>query len=500
MQVLENIWNMLKHGQPFVFNSVAFFVLFLAFYSVYTIALSRVQLRNVMLVVFSLFFYYKIAGWFVLLLMATAASDFFIGQAIFKTRSARGKSAWVVLSLVINLGSLCLFKYADFFIETWSNISVWLGGASPDTDSLLLHLVAPIGISFYTFKTLSYIFDVHREMIDEPERNYINYLLYVSFFPNILAGPISLARDLLPQIGANTSITSDMIGKGFFLIMCGAVKKFFFSNFIAANFVDRVFDQPHLFSGFENLMGSYGYMIQIYLDFSGYTDIVVGIALLLGFVIEPNFNQPFKARNITDFWRRWHMSLSKWLNEFLYLPISYGLRNWKKWGAVVAAIITFFISGLWHDAKWTFVIWGLLHGTAIAYEAITQRARSAVSKKTPKWLYNFLSIFITFNFLSLSAVFFRADDMEKAKQLFEGIFTRMDPGIAGAWLMNYTGVFVLMVIALVLQYLPGPFDNKVQLTFGKMHWSLKTLTLFVVILAIYQAVSSAPQAFIYLEF
>lgn len=494
MQIIDNIWSWFRYGEPFVFNSVAFFALFFVFYAIYTLAVNRVQLRNVLLVVFSLFFYYKIAGWFVLLLAATAAFDFFIGQAIFGTRSAKGKKAWMLLSLFINLGSLCFFKYVNFFIETWFGI------VSPDIDPVLLNIVAPVGISFYTFKTLSYVFDVHREMIDEPEKNYINYLLYVSFFPNILAGPISFARDLLPQINSKITITSDMISKGFFLIMCGAVKKFLLSNFIAENFVDRVFDQPHLFSGFENLMGSYGYMIQIYLDFSGYTDIVVGLALLMGFVVDPNFNQPFRARNITDFWRRWHMSLSRWLNEYLYLPISYGLRNWKKWGAVVAAIITFFISGLWHDAKWTFVIWGVLHGIAIAYEAITQRARSTVSKKTPKWLYDFLSIFITFNFLSLSAIFFRVDSIEKAREMFEGIFTRMDLSIAGAWLLSYTPVFILMVLALVLQYLPNLWDNKVQLTFGKMHWSLKTITLFVVILAIYQAISSAPQAFIYLEF
>lgn len=494
MLLFTQIWEWFRHGQPFVFNSVAFFVLFLLFYGVYSIAFKHVKMRNILLLLFSLFFYYKITGWFVLLLVATATSDFFIGQAIFKTESGRGKKAWMLLSLLLNLSSLCFFKYVNFFIESW------FGLVSPEIHPTLLHIIAPVGISFYTFKTLSYIFDLHREMIDEPERNYFNYLLYVSFFPNILAGPISLARDLLPQIASKLVIDNEMLSKGFFLIMCGAVKKFFFANLLAENFVNRVFDQPHLFSGFENLMGSYGYMIQIYLDFSGYTDIVVGIALLLGFAIQPNFNQPFRSKNITEFWRRWHMSLSKWLNEYLFLPISFGLRTWKKAGVVLAAIITFFISGLWHDAKWTYVIWGTLHGLAIAWEAATQNARSRVSKSSPKWLYNFLSIFITFNFLSLSAVFFRADSVAKAGEMFRKIFTSLNFDIALPWLLNYTSVFVLMVIALVLQYLPLQWDKKVELTFGKLHWSIKTVTLALLILVIYQAMSSAPQPFLYLEY
>jgi alginate O-acetyltransferase complex protein AlgI len=494
MLLYSQVWEWFRHGQPFVFNSVAFFVLFFLFYGVYAIAFNKVQLRNIVLLLFSLFFYYKIAGWFVLLLVATASSDFFIGQALFKTESAKGKKGWMLLSLILNLSSLCFFKYINFFIESW------FGLVSPGAHPVLLNIIAPVGISFYTFKTLSYIFDLHREMIDEPEKNYINYLLYVSFFPNILAGPISLARDLLPQIASKLVIDNEMLSKGFFLIMCGAIKKFFIANMLAENFVNRVFDQPHLFSGFENLMGSYGYMIQVYLDFSGYTDIVVGIACLLGFIVQPNFNQPFKARNITDFWRRWHMSLSKWLNEYLYLPISFGLRSWKKAGVIVAVMITFFISGLWHDAKWTFVIWGCLHGLAMSWEAATQSARSAISKKVPKKLYNFLSIFITFNFLSLSAVFFRVDSVAKAGEMFRRMFTDMNFSIALPWLLNYTNVFVLMVLALVLQYLPLQWDNKVQLQFGKLHWSLKSMTVFVIFIAVYQAISSAPQAFIYLEF
>lgn len=494
MLLFDQLWQWFKHGEPFVFNSVAFFALFMLFYGVYAAAFNKVQLRNVLLVLFSLFFYYKLAGWFVVLLVAAATSDFFIGKALFKTQSPRGKKAWMLLSVIINLGSLCFFKYVNFFIATWFGIT------EPAIEPVLLSIIAPIGISFYTFKTLSYIFDLHREMIDEPERNYINYLLYVSFFPNILAGPISLARNLLPQIASKLVITNEMVSKGFFLIMCGAIKKFFISNYVAENFINRVFDQPHLFSGFENLMASYGYMIQIYLDFSGYTDIVIGIALLLGFTVEANFNQPFISKNITEFWRRWHMTLSKWLNEFLYLPISFGLRTWKKAGIVIAVMITFFISGLWHDAKWTYVIWGCLHGLAISYEAITQNARSAVSKRVPKKLYNFLSIFITFNFLSLSAIFFRAENMEKAGEIFGKIFTSMDWSIALPWVMNYLNVFVLLVIALTVQYIPPQYDNKLQLQFGKLHWSLKTMTLFVVIVLIYQAMSAAPQAFIYLEF
>ena len=270
------------------FNSVLFFVLFFVFYSIYSLTVRKISVRNLWLLLFSLFFYYKIAGSFVLLLVAMGSSDFFIGKAIAGTSKNKKRNFLLGLSLTLNLGFLLFFKYTQFFFDSWMGVT----GQS----TINLHIIQPIGISFFVFKTLTYIFDVHREMIEEPEKNYINYLLYVSFFPNILAGPIAKARNLLPQFRQAVEIDAQKIGRGLFLILSGLFFKIVIADFLAVNFVDRVFDAPIYFSGFEAFMASVGAMFQIYYDFAGYTNMVLGISLLMGFTIEPNFNQPFLAK------------------------------------------------------------------------------------------------------------------------------------------------------------------------------------------------------------
>jgi D-alanyl-lipoteichoic acid acyltransferase DltB (MBOAT superfamily) len=260
-----------NHYHPLLFNSVLFFLLFTIFYFVYTAAFHHVKARNTILLLFSLYFYYKVSGAALILLLIISTTDFFIGKGIFKAKKKSGKTWLLLISLFIDLGCLFYFKYANFFLQAWASIN----GIN---NALVLNIILPVGISFFVFKTLSYIFDLYRETIEAPERNFFNYVLYVSFFPSILAGPISKAADLLPQIKNKLIINREIIGKGFFLIMSGAFKKIVIADFLANNFVDRVFDAPSYFTGFESLMASYGYTIQLYFDFSGYTDIVIGIA------------------------------------------------------------------------------------------------------------------------------------------------------------------------------------------------------------------------------
>jgi len=362
------------------------------------------------------------------------------------------------------------------------------------------NILVPIGISYFVFKTLTYIFDIYRERMDEPEHNYINYVLYVSFFPNILAGPISKARDLLPQIKNKLVITEEHIGRGFFLILTGAFKKVFVADYLANNLVDRVFDTPTLYTGFENLMATYSATIQIYFDFSGYTDIVIGIAFLLGFTIQPNFNKPFLAQNVTEFWRRWHITLSQWMNEYLFYQFSFSLRRFRMFGVIVAVLLTFFISGVWHGANWTFILWGCSHGLAIAYDVITKGTRVSIAKVIPAPIYRFISIFITLNFLSLSIILFRSSDITKAMQMYETIFMNFDLGIARDWFAAYTYPFAMVLFAYVLHYLPQQWNNSLTNIYIKMHWTLKAIIAFVAILLIYQAFNTDTQPFIYLEF
>lgn len=481
------------HNHPLLFSSALFFILFSVFYMIYVFAFNNVKARNILLLLFSLYFYYKVGGLAILVLLAISTTDFFIGKWIFNAKKKSQKVWFLALALLLDLGSLIYFKYTNFFLQTYA-------GISGIQDPIVLNIILPIGISYFVFKSLSYIFDIYREVIEVPEKNYFNYVLYVSFFPNILAGPISKAADLLPQIKEKLIINRELMSKGLFLIMSGAFKKIFIADFLAGNFVDRVFDAPDYFSGFESLIASYGYTIQLYFDFSGYTDIVIGIACLLGFSLMPNFNKPFSATNVTDFWRRWHLTLSAWLRDYMFTPMSLKLRNWGTFGLMFSVFITFIICGFWHDAKVTYIIWGGLHGLAMAWDILTNKIRNKFKKRTKSRLYKFISIFITFHFICFAFVLFRAADVATALKMYEKIFTSVDFSLAGQWISLYLYPFLVLLLGLILHYTPVNWNTKILGGFTKLHWTLKACVIVFAFILIYQVFSAQAQAFIYLEF
>lgn len=475
------------------FSSVMFFLLFTVFFFFYTLAFNKVSIRNSLLLLFSFYFYYKVSGAAVLLLLFISTSDFFIGKGIFSAQKKSGKRRLLMLSLLVNLGVLIYFKYFIFLAKTWFDINNL-------QDPLVINIITPLGISYFIFKTLTYIFDLYNESLDAPERNYINYLLYVSFFPNILMGPISKAADLLPQIKNKLFITNEHIGKGLFLIMTGAFKKIFIADFLAGNFVVRVFEAPDYFTGFDNLMASYANAIQLYFDFSGYTDIVIGIACLMGFSIMPNFNKPFSATNVTDFWRRWHLTLSAWLRDYIFTPLALKYRNIGTFGAVLAIMITFILCGIWHDAKITFVVWGALHGLAMAWDIITNKIRAKIKNKINLSLYRFISIFITFHFICFSFIIFSAKDMQSALAFFTKIFTDLDFSLFFRWIVLYTMPFVILLLGILLHFTPFKWNTALMNIFTKLHWSLKILIVVFAFIVIYQMFSSHALPFVYLKY
>ena len=491
MELLKQIFAF-QQSNPLQFNSVLFFTLFTGFYTIYALISRNIAVRNFGLLIFSLFFYYKIGNSFVFLLILMASSDFFIGKRMAASRNDRVRNLLLGLSLFVNLGLLLFFKYTQFFLDSWLGFT--------HQSAINLHIIQPIGISFFVFKTLSYIFDVHREMIEEPEKNYVNYLLYVSFFPTIMAGPIAKARNLLPQFQQSVTISAKHVGRGLFLILSGLFFKIVIADYLAANFVDRVFDAPIYFSGFEAAVASVGAMFQIYYDFAGYTNIVLGIALLLGFEIEPNFNKPFLAKNITDFWRRWHITLSTWFNEFLFTPLSFSFRKLHTFGAILAVLITFFVSGFWHGAAWTYILWGLSHGVAIAWDTATQNIRKGVASVIPKFIYSLVSIILTVAFLSLSVVLFKSADLTKAHEVYTQIFTKFDISVAGQWVTLYFYPALVLLFAIVLHYLPAKWtENSIQL-FTKTHWLVKIVIIVISVILMYQIYVSASQPFLYLVY
>ncbi|MBR4586545.1 MAG: MBOAT family protein [Bacteroidales bacterium] len=407
-------------NSPLLFTQFYFWAFFALVYAVFALIGDRRLLRNSFLFFVSLFFYYKTSGLSVLILIFVTCSDFFIARRIASATHAGHKKAWLVLSVCIDLLLLCYFKYAYFFADFVHSLTglelrvvnvfgvvgnALVGGAPFSVDRIVL----PVGISFFIFQVISYTVDVYRGDV-KPVGNILDFGFYVSFFPQLVAGPIVRASEFIPQLYKPFFLGRKQFGIAVFWILNGLAKKLILSDYIAVNFVDRVFGNPLLFTGFENLAALFGYSLQVYADFSGYTDIAIGVAMLMGFYLPQNFNSPYKASNPQDFWRRWHMSLSRWLRNYLYIPLggnrnaSFGTWFWIILFAVIAAIlsgtwvvsavfvalaavlgivawlrperrkkiianinrfITMLLGGLWHGASWNFIIWGGLNGIGL---------------------------------------------------------------------------------------------------------------------------------------
>lgn len=404
-------------NSPLLFTQFYFWAFLAVVFMIFTLIGNKRLLRNAFLFLVSVFFYFKTSGLSLLILLFVTVSDFLIAKRISKSKKEGVRKAWLILSLVIDLSILCYFKYAYFFadfihsitgleikvVNIFSQIGNIIAGKELfSVDSIVL----PVGISFFTFQVISYTVDVYRKEI-EPVRNILDFGFYVSFFPQLVAGPIVKASDFIPQLYKNFHLGRRQFGIAVFWILNGLAKKIILSDYIAVNFVDRVFENPLLFTGFENFAALFGYSLQVYADFSGYTDIAIGVAMLMGFYLPQNFDSPYKAANPQDFWRRWHMSLSRWLKGYLYIPLggnreaSFGTYFWIVLFAIIAAIlssswavslifvgiallmivishfskdrkksiianlnrfITMLLGGLWHGASWNFIIWGGLNG------------------------------------------------------------------------------------------------------------------------------------------
>ena len=394
MELLRHIFGF-DSESPLLFTQFYFWAFFALVYSLFALIMeigakhshsqkSRLHLRNVFLMGVSWFFYYKTSGLFLLILVFVTLSDWLIANRIYRNKEQGSGSGqqkakmWLALSVVIDLGLLCYFKYAYFFTNVVNDVlgtdfavfdifayigNGWSSSGRFSVDNIIL----PVGISFYLFQVMSYTIDVYRGHV-QPVRNILDFGFYVSFFPGLVAGPIVRANEFIPQLYRPFSLSRRLVGLAIFWILNGLIKKIVLSDYLAINIIDRVFDNPLLFSGFENLFALFAYSLQVYADFSGYTDIAIGIAMLMGFYLPKNFDSPYQSRNPQEFWRRWHMSLSRWLKSYLYIPLG-GNRSimGKKVKDKIAAgnvnsFITMLLGGLWHGASWNFVLWGALNG------------------------------------------------------------------------------------------------------------------------------------------
>ena len=335
LDFLRNLFSFDK-AHPLLFTQFYFWAFFALVFAVFCLFKNKTLLRNAFLFFVSLFFYYKTSGLFTLILVFITLYNFFAGKWLHSRKKDASRNLVLALSVVVNLSILFYFKYAYFITDVVNDlfhtefrvfdVFSWVGNEVTHSNRFSVDdILLPVGISFYTFQAISYIMDVYRRRIG-PVGNILDFGFYVSFFPQLVAGPIVRANEFIPQLHKPYFLGRKQFGIAVFWIMNGLVKKIVLSDYIAVNFIDRVFDNPLLYTGFENLMALFGYSLQVYADFSGYTDIAIGVAMLMGFYLPKNFNSPYKAKNPGEFWKRWHISLSRWLQDYLYIPLG-GNRN-----------------------------------------------------------------------------------------------------------------------------------------------------------------------------
>jgi len=388
------------------FNSYTFFIFLGLYLFFYILSHRHNRFFKIGTLLFSYFFYAWTYPPYIALLLVSTVIDYFCGKKISFEHEFKRKRFFLIISLVSNLGMLAYFKYSNFFISSFSDV-FGLSGAH-------LNIILPVGISFYTFQSMSYTIDVYRKKIPY-EKSFLDFALYVSFFPQLVAGPIVFARDFLKQLKAPPKYDVDNLYRGVMLILFG----YFLKSVVAdnlSNAVDQFFLNPKLFSAYEALYYCYCYAFQIFGDFAGYSYIAIGIALILGFVFPKNFDYPYLSLSITDFWRRWHISLSTWLKEYLYFSL--GGNRYGTWKTYRNLMVTMLLGGLWHGASWNFVIWGGIHGCMLSGEKFLTSHCPALFESENKFLM-FIRWFFTFHLVVLAWIFFRSSTLNKAMEVFQ---------------------------------------------------------------------------------
>lgn len=526
----------------------AFFIIVLLFYS---LAYKVNKARTIYLLAVSLFFYFKTSGVFVILLLFTIISDYNWGRLIHQTSSQTKKKIFLTISVILNLSLLCYFKYSYFFHESanqisgdntkffnhFSHFSNTFFGTGFSVDKLLL----PVGVSFFTFQSLSYTIDLYRNKI-KPVESIFDYGFFVCFFPHLVAGPIVKAHDFVHQIYQPYKLSRFEFGMALFWIVNGFVKKIV-ADYIAVNYIDRIFDTPHLPSGLEVVFGIFGYSLQIYMDFSGYTDIAIGLALLLGYRLKTNFDSPYKAQSTSEFWKRWHISLSSWLQEYLYIPLggnkkgtigSYVaiiiicgflvLLSGKIWLLYLLAgialffillalllpkvkqhintninlMVTMLLGGLWHGSSTLFIIWGGLNGLGLVIHKFWKKI--SPFKGNENYFTRFMLMFITLTFISFTRIFFRSPDMATVNMLFYRITTFFGGSQFFQIIWGYKYVFALMLTGYLIHWIPERFKQRYRSWFATQHYAVMGAIVILLVFLSYQLMSGEMQPFIYFQF
>lgn len=492
-------------AQPLLFNTGLFLMLFAVFLAFYTLLRPWRAGRMAFTIAFSLYFYYKSSGLCVFILMGVALSDWLLGLAMGASERRWVRRLIVGANLAVNVGMLAYFKYFNLILDTLGNIL--------DTRIDFWDIMLPAGISFFTFRSISYIVDIYRGHA-VPCRSLLDYTFFLTFFPPLLAGPVVRAKDMLPQVASNPRPDRAMTSEGVWLIILGIVKKMVIADFISGNFVDRVFDNPALYSGFENLMATIGFTIQLYCDFSGYSDMAIGLALLMGYRFRENFNAPFKAQNPTEFWHRWHISLSTWLRDYVYIPL--GGNRCSRPRAYFNQFATMVIGGFWHGASWMYVIWGAVHGALLVIHksvralipvpAVVAGEDGSVAlgsggspTRVSMWLKG-VNMAGTFMLVAIVFMLFRARSLEDVGMMWHQIIYDFHLSVAPQFVAGYTAIVLAMLFGYIVHVSPSRLTAPVKSWFMGSPVLVQVLFLALALFVGIQVRSSDIVPFIYLQY
>jgi alginate O-acetyltransferase complex protein AlgI len=480
------------------FNSIDFAVfLTIVFILYWTIARNSLIRQNIVLLVASYFFY----GWWdwrlLFLIVFISTFNYFSGIGISKQKKEHQRKFLLILSLFINLGLLGFFKYYNFFIENLSGIFSIFGNP---LNISTLNILLPIGISFYTFQNISYIIDVYREEI-LPEKNILIFFNLVAFFPKLVTGPIEKSSNILPQLNKKRVFDYNLSVDGLRQILWGIFKKIVIAD-NCAFFVNEIFNNTSYYPGSTLLLGVFLFSFQIYADFSGYSDIAIGSAKLLGINLMQNFNYPYFAESVADFWRRWHISFSNWLRDYIFIPLQFKYRDLGVWGNILSIMITFILCGLWHGANWTFIVWGFLHGTYMSFSLLTQKRRRLFINNiiNRNFINSFLKILTTFILVSFAWIFFKVENLSQAWLVIKRIFSASLFSIPQVTPMSDLAITIFFIFVLVgIEWFQRDNEYALQFIGNNKSRIVRWGTYYFILLLIF-SFGGNPGQFIYIQF
>jgi hypothetical protein len=552
MQRIQQLFSF-NSQEPLIFTQLDFWLFFILVMVIFSAIHKHFLVRSIFLTVISLFFYFKTSGLFVLLLGLTLVVNFAFGIRVQEAEKDRSKKLYIAASVIFNLLLLGYFKYAYFFTDSFNQLfqtnyeivnqfALWGNGFFGE-GTFVDKILIPIGVSFFTFHNISYVVDIYRKEIKVT--SFYDFTFYVTYFPHLVAGPIVRARDFIPQINQPFSLSKQDFSWSLVQITKGLFKKIVLADYIAVHFIDKIADAPESYPGFVSVLAMWAYSLQIYGDFSGYTDIAIGISRLMGFKLLENFNSPYKAVSVADFWRRWHKSLGSWLRDYLYIPLggnrSGGIGTYiastiififlifiTQWYELIFVyiglmllylifwhffpklkdylnrdlnlLITMVVGGLWHGASENFIIWGSMNGLALIFYQYWKKI--SPYEQNASWGIRAWRIFFTFNFITFTRIWFRLDEAGEPVKMLEHIWTNFD----FTWpifvkvLDTYQAVFWLILIGFILHWLPESWKEKGIHLFAKVPFVFQAILIAFSVFFMYQAISDTFKPFVYFQF